>query len=55
MILPAPLKPGQEIRLLDLSNDGFSFDKLSHWFPVPMPVRLLHLFMFSSFSLNLRY
>jgi hypothetical protein len=33
MILPAPLKQGQKIQVLDLSKDSFSFTRLSKWFP----------------------
>jgi hypothetical protein len=33
MILPAPLKAGEKIQVLDLSKDKFSFTRLSKWFP----------------------
>jgi len=33
MILPAPLKKGSKIQVLDLSKDSFSFKDLSSWFP----------------------
>jgi len=33
MILPAPLKAGQKIEVLDLSKDKFSFERISKWFP----------------------
>lgn len=32
MILPCPLKPGNEVRLLDLSKDGFEFQLLDQCF-----------------------
>jgi len=33
MILPAPLKKGAKIEVLDLSKDSFNFKELSNWFP----------------------
>jgi len=33
MILPAPLKAGSTVQLLDLSNDNFSFDRIENFFP----------------------
>lgn len=40
MVLPAPLKPNATLRLLDFSQDSFSFTDLDDWFPkIYSPVR----------------
>jgi len=37
MVLPCPLKAGQKVQLLDLSKDGFSFDRVEEFFPKRPP------------------
>jgi len=40
MILPCPLKRGQEIKVLDFSSDAFKFDRLFKYFPREVVINL---------------
>ena len=50
MILPAPLKKGEQIKVPDLSKDSFSFAALSKWFPT---FQELHVPIFLYFLLTM--
>jgi len=43
MVLPAPLKPGSKITLLDLSKDSFSFKRILDWWPQNTDVNIVML------------